>query len=494
MFEKKFSNNFIQMNPERLTDLIIVISYLIVVALIGIFSGGKQKSIKDYFLGAEKIPWLAVSFSIIAAETSALTFISIPGLAYKTNFQFLQLTFGFLVGRIAVAIILLPRYYQGEISTVYTFLEKRFGRKLRTFASIVFLLTRVASDGVRLFAAAIPLYLLLDISPVYAILIISFIALIYTYTGGLKSIIYVDAFQMIIYLGGAILIIIFIINQTDSNIFSNTELLNQKFSAINFGFENGLADFFKQPYTLLSGLIGGAFLSMASHGTDQLIVQRLLALQNLRKSQLAIVTSGMIIVFQFAVFLFIGFLLFSFYGMTEMKSDEVLPTFIIHKLPKGLSGFIIAGVFAAALSTLAGSISSLSSSTMIDLFLNNKNETLDEKTKLRYSRLFTVIWTVILVGSALFFMNTDKAVVELALSISSFTFGGMLGTFLLGIFNKKVNEKTALISFVIGISVVSIFILLKLVAWTWFVFIGVATVLIVGLIISKFDLFVDKSV
>ncbi|MCS7053143.1 MAG: sodium:solute symporter [Ignavibacterium sp.] len=472
------------MNSGHTIDLIIVTVYLTSIAVLGIFTASKQKSIKDYFLGADKVHWLAVSFSIIAAETSALTFISIPGLAYKTNFQFLQLTFGFLIGRIAVAVILLPRYYQGEISTAYTFLENRFGKKIRTFASIVFLVTRVASDGVRLFAAAIPLYLLLDISPVYAILIISVIALIYTYTGGLKSIIYVDAFQMIIYLGGAIVILIFIINHIDLNIFSNTELLNQKFATVNLGYENSLGDFFKQPYTLLSGLIGGAFLSMASHGTDQLIVQRLLALQNLKKSQVAIITSGVIIVFQFAIFLFIGFLLFSFYGVTEMKSDEVLPTFIINQLPKGLSGFIIAGVFAAALSTLAGSISSLSSSTMIDLFLNNKKDILDEKVKLRYSRIFTIIWTIILAGSAFFFMNTDKAVVELALSISSFTFGGMLGTFLLGIFNKKVNEKIALISFVLGIIVVSVFIIFKLVAWTWFVFIGVATVIINGNILT----------
>lgn len=480
------------MNPERITDLIIVITYLIVVALIGIFSGGKQKSIKDYFLGAEKIPWLAVSFSIIAAETSALTFISIPGLAYKSNFNFLQLTFGFLIGRIAVALILLPKYYQGEISTVYTYLENRFGRRVRTFASVVFLLTRVASDGVRLFAASIPLYLLLDISPAYAILIISLIALIYTYTGGLKAIIYVDAFQMMIYLGGAIVIIIFIINKIDLNIFSDTNLLSQKLSVFNFGLGEGLNDFFRQPYTLLSGLIGGGFLSMASHGTDQLIVQRLLALQNLRKSQLAITTSGIIIIFQFAIFLFIGFLLYAFYGILDIKSDEVLPKFIITQLPTGLSGIIIAGVFAAALSTLAGSISSLSSSTMIDLFLNNKKNLLNEKTKLRYSRLFTIFWTMILVASAFFFMNTDKAVVELALSISSFTFGGMLGTFLLGIFIKQANEKTALISFIIGILVVSLFIILKLVAWTWFVFIGVATVLIIGFILSKLKMFIDK--
>jgi SSS family transporter len=472
------------MNSYRITDLIIVIIYLLVVAFIGILSGGKQKSIKDYFLGAEKIPWLAVSFSIIAAETSALTFISIPGLSYKSNFQFLQLTFGFLLGRIAVAVILLPKYYQGEISTVYTFLEKRFGKKVRTFASIIFLLTRVASDGVRLFAASIPLYLILNINPVYAIIIISFIALIYTYTGGLRSIIYVDTFQMLIYIGGALVIIVFILNKIDFNLFADTDLIKQKLTIINFGFENGFSDFFKQPYTLLSGLVGGAFLSMASHGTDQLIVQRLIAVQNLRKSQLAIVTSGIIIIVQFAIFLFIGFLLFGFYGFTDMKSDEILPHFIINQLPVGLSGFIIAGVFAAALSTLAGSISSLSSSTMIDLFLNNKKDSIDENSKLRYSRMFTIMWTLILVGSALFFMKTDKAVVELALSISSFTFGGMLGTFLLGVFNRRANEKIALISFISGILVVTVFIILKLVAWTWFVFIGVSVVLIVGNILS----------
>jgi len=475
------------MTSYRLADLIIVIAYLSIVAVIGILSGGKQKSIKDYFLGAERIPWLAVSFSIIAAETSTLTFISVPGLAYQTNFNFLQLTFGFLIGRIAVALILLPKYYQGEITTVYTYLEKRFGKKVRTFASIVFLLTKVASDGVRLFAAAIPLYILLNIEPIYAILIISFIALVYTYTGGMKAIIYVDAFQMMIYLGGAILIIVFILNNIDSKIFSNTELISQKLSVINVGLDKNLSNFFSQPYTLLSGIIGGGFLSMASHGTDQLIVQRLLALQNLRKSQLAIITSGFIIILQFAIFLFIGFLLFAYYGKLDLKSDEILPTFIINELPVGFSGFIIAGIFAAALSTLAGSVSSLSSSTMIDLFLNNKKEILDEKTKLFYSRIFTILWTIILIGSALFFMNTNKAVVELALSISSFTFGGMLGTFLLGIFNKKATEKIALIAFVLSIIVVSLFIIFKIIAWTWYVFIGVFIVLIIGWILSKLN-------
>lgn len=478
------------MSSTRSADLIIVLIYLISVAIIGILSGGKQKSIKDYFLGAEKIPWLAVSFSIIAAETSTLTFISIPGLAYNSNFNFLQLTFGFLIGRIAIAYILLPKYYQGEISTVYTFLEKRFDKKLRTFASIIFLVTRVASDGVRLFAAAIPLYLLLNIEPIYAIILISIIALIYTYTGGMKAIIYVDALQMTIYLGGAIFIIFFLITHIDPKIFSETELIKQKLSIINLSFDKNFSGFFQQPYTLLSGIIGGAFLSMASHGTDQLIVQRLLAIQNLRKSQLAIITSGVIIIFQFAIFLFIGFLLYAFYGEVNLKSDEILPTFIIKELPAGLSGFMIAGIFAAALSTLAGSISSLSSSTMIDLFLNNKKENLDESSKLFYSRIYTILWTVFLIGSAVFFMNTNKAVVELALSISSFTFGGMLGTFLLGIFNKKASKKIALISFIISIIVVSLFIIFKIVAWTWYVFIGVGTVLITGFFLSH----IKKSV
>jgi SSS family transporter len=469
-------------NHPHLIDYVIIVVYLIFIALLGIISGGKQRSIKDYFLGSDVVPWWAVCFSIVAAETSTLTFISIPGLAYLTNLNFLQLTFGYLLGRIIVAYVFLPAYFKGELSTAYAFLETRFGTKTRSFASIVFLFTRTAADGVRLFATAIPLKLMLNISYPVAIIIIAAVTLIYTYTGGVKGIIWVDVVQMLIYLGGALVAGIFILSILSDGWTSvlNASTLESKLDIFNLGFSNGVAGFFSQPYTLLGGVIGGAFLSMASHGTDQLIVQRLLATKDLRNGQKAIIGSGMIIIIQFAVFLIVGVMLYAYYGKLNVKSDEIFPMFIINVLPPGLTGLIIAGLFAAAMSTLAGSMSSLSSSTMLDLYIPYLGKIKDENKQLAISRLFTIFWAVMLVGAAIFFMGSPQAVVELALSIASFTYGGLLGTFLLGLLNKRSSQEDALAAFAAGIFIMITVISLKLVAWTWFTFVGVITTLLIG--------------
>lgn len=468
-------------------DYIIIIAYLIAIALWGILIGGKQKTTKDYFLGAKKVPWWAVCFSIVAAETSTLTFISIPGLAYLTNLNFLQLTFGYLLGRIIVAFVLLPAYFKGELSTAYSFLENRFGYKTRSFAAIVFMLTRVAADGVRLFATAIPLKLMMDISYPSAILIIALISLIYTYTGGVKSIIWVDTVQMFIYIGGAIVAGIFLLNILPDgwNSVVQAASLNNKFNIINLGFENGFKGFISNPYSLLGGLIGGAFLSMASHGTDQLIVQRLLATKELKQSQKAIIGSGVIIIIQFAIFLLVGVMLYAYYGPTNINSDEIFPKFIIEVLPPGLTGIIIAGLFAAAMSTLAGSMSSLASSSMLDIYIPFSKKNISESKKLFISRLLTVFWAALLVLSAILFMESPQTVVELALSISSFTYGGLLGTFLLGIIVKKAKQEDALASFVAGILIMVIVITQNLVAWTWYTFVGVLATILVGFLISR---------
>jgi solute:Na+ symporter, SSS family len=467
-------------------DYFIIALYLAGIAVYGIVSGGKQKSVKDYFLGSTRVPWWAVCFSIVAAETSTLTFISIPGLAYAANLNFLQVTFGYLIGRIIVAYVFLPAYSKGELTTAYSYLENRFGSKTRSFASVIFLFTRTAADGVRLFATAIPLKLMLDIPYPLAITIIALVSLLYTYTGGVKGIIWVDVIQMFIYLGGAILAAVFLINIIPGGldgIFSAASADN-KLSVLNLGFENGITGFFQQPYTLIGGLIGGAFLSMASHGTDQLIVQRLLTTKNLKDSQKAIIGSGVIVIVQFAIFLLVGVMLYAYYGPTSMKTDEIFPLFIIKVLPPGVTGIIIAGLFAAAMSTLAGSMSSLASSTMLDLYLPFSGNKKDDASQLRISRYITVMWAVMLIFSAVLFMNSPRAVVELALSIASFTYGGLLGTFLLGILVKKARQEDALAGFVAGIFIMITVISLKLAAWTWFTLIGVLATLLIGGILS----------
>lgn len=463
-------------------DYIIIIAYLIIITVVGIISGGKQKSIKDYFLGADVVPWWAVCFAIVAAETSTLTFISIPGLAYLTNLNFLQLTFGYLLGRIIVAFLFLPAYFQGELSTAYAFLENRFGYKTRSFASIIFMFTRTAADGVRLFATAIPLKLMLNIDYPLAILIIGLVALLYTSFGGVRGIIWVDVIQFLIYIGGAFVSGILLINLIPGGFEKIISVASEfkKFDLINLGLSDGLSSFFTKPYTLIAGIIGGAFLSMASHGTDQLIVQRLLATKNLKNAQKAIIGSGVIIVFQFAIFLLVGVLLFVYYGKLNMRSDEVFPYFIINVIPTGLKGLIIAGLFAAALSTLAGSISSLSSATVLDILVPYFKKFDDDKKKLFASRLITIIWAVLLILVAFLFMESSQAVVEIALSIASFTYGGLLGTFLLGLLNKKASQEDALAGFVAGIFLMITVISLKLTAWTWFTLIGVTATLIIG--------------
>ncbi len=485
-------------------DGIIILAYLILVALIGSLSGGKQRTVKDYFLGGSNVPWWAVAFSIVAAETSSLTFISVPGVAYLTNLNFLQLTFGYLTARIIIAIVFLPSYKQGKIQTAYAFLRDRFGYRTQRFASVVFLFTRIAADGVRLFATAIPLAIILKASPWFAdwsnfqiyfvsIIVIALISLLYTYTGGMKGVIWADVLQMTIYLGGAF-IALFILWRHMPTDFT---IPAQKWQVFNFDFGHSIGEFFRKPYTFLGALIGGTFLSMASHGTDQLIVQRLLSTRTLRDSQKAVIASGLLVMFQFALFLVVGLLLYAFYHGISItnpaapfhKPDEIFPYFIIHNLPVGVKGIIVAGLFAAAMSTLAGSMSSLSGSAMLDLFKPIIKKDLGDKKEVLVSRVFTVIAAVVLIAVAFLFISMSKSVVEIALGIASITYGGLLGVFLLGLLSKKVNENSAIVGFVAGLlamlSVSVTPIILgrpPFVHWTWYVLIGTTVTIGVGIV------------
>lgn len=489
-------------------DILIISAYLIVIALIGSLTGGKQKSTHDYFMGGSNVPWWAVAFSIVAAETSSLTFISIPGLAYISNLNFLQLTAGYLVARILVAVFFLPAYKTGQLSTAYSFLENRFGITTRRYASMVFLLTRIAADGVRLFSTAIPLALIFKTAHYFnnwsnfeiyalAIAIIACISLVYTYTGGVKGVIWADVVQMSIYIGGALMALWVLLSYDYVSIKPAADA--GKLSLFNFDWGTSVADFFRKPYTFLGALIGGTFLSMASHGTDQLIVQRLLTTRSLKDSQKAIVASGVLVMLQFMLFMFIGMLLFSFYKGVPLadpsvpfsKADEIFPLFIIQQLPVGVKGIIIAGLFAAAMSTLAGSMSSLSSSVVLDLYKPRLKKPTDDLKELKISRIITVISAVILIFVAFTFIALNQSVVEIALGIASITYGGLLGTFLLGLFFKRADQKGAIIGFtsaiivMILVSVLPITGLIKpIMHWTWFVLLGTFVTIIIGNIFS----------
>lgn len=490
-------------------DGIIIIIYLIVVALVGSLSGGKQKSTKDYFLGGSNVPWWAVAFAIVAAETSSLTFISIPGLAYVTNLNFLQLTIGYVLARIIIAYLFLPAYKAGNLVTAYAFLENRFGIRTRRYASFVFLFTRIAADGVRLFATAIPLAIIFKTTALFqdwsnteiyilSIIIITMVSLVYTYTGGVKGVIWADVLQMTIYLGGAIMALVILMTHLSAN--PNIVDIKDKLQLFNFDFGQSILDFFRKPYTIIGSLVGGIFLSMASHGTDQLIVQRLLTTRTLKDSQKAIMTSGLLVMFQFALFMAVGLLLFIFYegipvagpSSPFQKADEIFPYFIIHSLPTGIKGFIVAGLFAAAMSTLAGSMSSLSGSVIFDLYKPIWGKSGSDQKDLFVSRMVTVVAAIFLTFVAFIFIRLNQSVVEIALGIASITYGGLLGTFLLGRLSRQVSEKGALIGFSAGIfamlSVSLIPILGKhppFVHWTWYVALGTAVTILFGLFFKE---------
>ncbi|MTI86766.1 MAG: sodium:solute symporter [Balneolaceae bacterium] len=451
-------------------DYIVVVGYLVGVAAIGLKTSGKQTSTRDYFLGGDGIPWWAVLFSIVATETSTLTFISIPAVAYGGNLTFLQITIGYLIGRFAVAIYFLPRYYEGELKTAYTFLEHRFGGSMRNAASSTFMITRLLADGVRLFATAIPLAILLRLGGAFAgwadlelyvlsIAVITAVTMLYTFFGGIKAVVWMDVVQMSVYIGGAFIALYVLMG----NLPEDFMLPAAKTQIFEFGFDLSFKEFISQPYTLITAVVGGAVFSLASHGTDQLLVQRVLATGNLKDARKAMISSGFIVMFQFALFLVIGLLLYKFYlgvspeqlGLATM--DEIFSKFIVEELPAGISGLIVAALFAAAMSSLSSSLNSLASATTFDLYKPyfGKENTAEEDLKV--SRIITMVWGVILTTSAILFAilqlreGERPAVVELGLGIASYTYGGLLGAFLLGMLSSKPEKKDALLGFFAGL-------------------------------------------
>jgi SSS family transporter len=472
-------------------DSSIVILYLLGVTYAGIRIARNQTTSTDYFLGGKQLSWWSVGFSIVASETSTLTFISIPGLAYKGNLAFLQLACGYFLGRLLVSVLFIPAYYAGNLETAYDFLGKRFGMPLRKFTSSAFVVTRMLASGVRLFATAIPVHLITGFDYATSILLIGLFTLAYTYVGGLKAVVAMDVAQLFIYLGGAaaaMAVILFRLpNGWSDVVVAATAAGTNKFFFINATFGGELWDFLATPYTLLGGLVGGTFLSMASHGTDQLLVQRLLACRSKRESQKALMLDAGFIVLQFAFFLILGLCLYAFYGGLSFQqlgltsSDEIFPKFIVEQLPSGVAGLVIAGVLASAMGTLSSSISSLASSSYLDWFKNtDRGRRMDSKQELVWSRLFTLGWGVLLIGGAMLFTDTKNPVVELGLKIASFTYGGLLGTFFLGLFFPRLGQRDAFVGIIAGLATMVFVLSFTRIDFTWHTLIGCAATLIAG--------------
>ena len=463
-------------------DLAVLLLYMAGVTAWGAWLGRANKGGSDYFLGSRNLPWWAVMLSVVATETSTLTFLSIPGVAYLGTMAFLQLALGYLVGRIVVARVLLPAYYRGELSTAYALLETRFGTGARRYASGIFMVTRLLADSVRLFATAIPLALITGWSYPVSILVIGAFTLVYTYFGGIKAVVWVDALQMLLYVSGGLIALLLLQGAVDGGWSAIIERAGAagKLQVLDFSTSPAVA------YTFWAGLIGGGFLSMASHGTDQLIVQRLLTCRDLRQSQRALIGSGLAVMVQFALFLFVGLGLWAFFdGRAFDSSDAIFASFIIVEMPTGLRGLLIAGVFAAAMSSLSSSINSLASATTYDFW----RPASDDRSAMLAGKVFTLVWAGLLIAGAIIFipLSQGTAAVEVALAAASMAYGGLLGGFALGVLFRRVSQAGAAVGMTAGVgTVVVIWATARTaVAWPWFVFIGLVVTVVVGLLFRR---------
>jgi len=480
-------------------DCAVLLLYLLGVTVLGARFRRSQRTVKDYFLGAKNIPWFVISLSIVSTETSTLTLVGVPALAYSTfarpeqggNLSYLQIVFGYIIARVIISVLFIPAYFQGELVTAYELLKRRFGVRTKNFAASLFLVMRALAEGVRVFAASIVLSAVLSVSLpalpqlwLWSIIIVGLLTLIYTFEGGIAAVIWTDLVQFIIYIGGSLLAAHQLLHLVPGGW---NEIAAQAASANKFQMFSFVWDF-SVPFTFWAGVLGGTCLTMASHGTDQLLVQRLLTCRHQRDSQKALVFSGLVVLFQFALFLLIGIMLFAYYRtfpstIKLASNDEIFPLFIVTRLPHGVSGLVIAAIFAAAMSNLSGSLNSLSSSTVLDFYKPLINPGATDERLLRLSRWLTAGWGVVLMVIAIIARGWGS-VFTTGLTIASIVYGPMLGAFLLGVLTRRANELGVMAGMAISLGLMLLINFKTSAAWTWYVLAGTVICLAVGYAVS----------
>jgi SSS family transporter len=484
-------------------DLVIIFGYLIGITAFGILYAGKQETTEEYFVGNRNVPWWAIAMSIVATETSTITFVSVPGVVFAKggNFEFLQLVFGYLLGRIVISLVFIPLYFKGQLQTVYQLLGDRFGGRVKMLASGLFVIMRNIADGIRLLLTAIVLAAVYtafqpDTDPAYvivgSILILGIVMIVFTFYGGMEAIIWIEVVQLLIYIGGAIAAAVVLIQNIDGGIAGAIDIgqAYNKFQLLDFNLD------FAKTYTFWGGVLGGCFLTMSTHGTDQFLVQRYLCTDSSKAAITALMTSGLAVLIQFIGFLFIGVLLFAFYQPYNLDGfatgvgafpftgpDKVFPAFITQKMPTGLSGLVVAAIFAAALSSSLNSIAATAVNDIYKPFAKDKTD----KQLMRIAGILTVVVGIIQIAIAVALKDANSSALNLALAVASLINGPILGVFLVGTFLKRAKEIHALLG--MGVSIVLMtYVLLAsnkilpgpVIAFPWYALMGSLTTVMVA--------------
>lgn len=480
-------------------DYAVLMLYLAGITIFGSRFSRTYHSVKDYFVGTREIPWQVISLSIVATETSTLTLIGVPALAYSVyarpeeggSFTYLQVVAGYIVARFMIAWLLIPAYFDGQMLTAYELLNRRFGPNVKHIAASLFLVMRPLAEGVRIYGASLVLAAVIGASLpglshlwLWSIIIVGTLTLVYTFEGGIAAVIWTDLIQFVIYIGGSILAAYMLLRLTPGGLpaIVTDARATGKLHVVSWSLS------YSAPFTFWAGLVGGCFLTMASHGVDQLLVQRLLTCRSRRDSQLAIVSSGFIVLAQFALFLSIGVMLHAYYTTHALPAmstnDEVFPVFIVRSLPHGVAGLVIAAIFAAAMSNVSGSLNSLASTTVLDFYQPLTGRSLEDARMLALSRWLTVAWGIVLIGTAILARGWGS-VFTVGLTIASIVYGPMLGAFLLGVLTTRVTAQGAAIGLAVSLAaMIGVRVWTEL-AWTWYVLVGTAICAVVGLVASE---------
>ena len=464
-------------------DYAVVAVYLLAVVAFGSYFAKFQKNTKSYFLTDQSVPWWAICFTVVATETSTLTFIGVPASAYAGNWTFLQLAAGYVIGRMIVSSLFLPRYFRGAMVTSYQLLQQRFGSSVNSIAAGLFLITRSLADGIRLYVTALAISIVTGVPVNIAVLVLGIAMIIYTVRGGSAAVIWTDVVQMFIYIAGAAVIAVALLNRIDGGWAEVVRVGREtgRFAVFDFSLD------LTRVYTIWSGVLGGIALTLATHGTDQYLVQRLLSARSAREASRGLILSGFIVFAQFVLFLLIGVMLYTFYLQAPLpqplaRTDQILPIFVVNELTHGLAGFIVAAIVAAALSP---SLNAMAATTVSDFYLPYINPSADQATQMRISKQATVAWGIVQLAVALGGQFMERSVLDAGLAVLGFASGAVLGAFLLGTLAPSVTERDAFRGMVAGLLVMTAVWWDGKVAFTWYVLIGSVTTCVEALVSSS---------
>ena len=481
-------------------DYTFIITYLVVTASIGLYAGRREKSTEDYFLAGRSIPWWLACLSILATEISAMTFIGIPEQGFRTNYFFLQFTLGSLIGRYLIAYILIPGFFEKKIGTIYEYLFNRYGFRSHILSSVFFFITRIMASGVRLYTASLAIMVTTGWPLWGALACMVLLTAVFTTIGGLKAVLWTDVFQIIIFLGGALAALGFLLHYIPGGFFGVMDQV-RSFSLEPGGFDKvkifNFAFNLTDSNTFVVSVLFGCFMTFAALGADQDLAQKLLTCEEYKKSQKAILTTAFIHFPITLLFLFIGTCLFVFFRINPEfslpdQSSHIFPYFIVSFLPHGLIGLLIVSIMAASISSLDSTFNSLSSSAVLDIYKPYFRKQASQKELLFVSRGFTVFFALLLLGFA-FLCEGRGGLLFLGFKLVSFTYGALLGVFCLGILTKRGSDRGNVIAMISSTSLVAFIHFYQthllntqaieklLVGWSWYILIGSLATFLIGL-------------